>query len=172
MTPEDLSEVLAIDRASFQANAATESNLRDELDRPFAKLWVARQVGARRAGAEPQRVDAGRVIAFLVAWHVADELHVLNVATEPAERRRGHARALMETVIAFAREHDVRHVLLEVRRSNAAAQGLYRALGFFAMGLRRDYYPDGEDAIEMVLLFDPQTKDIVRRADEIRLENH
>ena len=48
----------------------------------------------------------------------------------------------------------MRHVLLEVRRSNAPAIALYRALGFFAMGVRARYYPDDEDAVEMVLAFD------------------
>ena len=159
MTLDDVTEVLAIDAASFHMNRTTEANLVDELNRPFAHLWVARTA---------QR----RVAAFLIAWHVVDEVHVLNVATAPTVRRQGHGLALMDHTIEFAREHDARHMLLEVRRSNAAAIALYRRLGFFAMGLRRDYYPDGEDAIEMVLLFDPKTKEIVRRADEVRLESH
>jgi ribosomal-protein-alanine N-acetyltransferase len=159
MTLDDVADVLSIDAASFRTNHTTESNLIDELNRPFARLWVA-------------RTTEQNVGAFLVAWHVVDEIHVLNVATHPALRRQGHGRALMDHVIAFARENDVRHILLEVRRSNAAAITLYRALGFFAMGIRRDYYSDGEDAIEMVLLFDPDTKEIVHRADEIRLEMH
>ena len=50
----------------------------------------------------------------------------------------------------------MKHVLLEVRRSNAAAIALYRALGFFAMGVRARYYPDDEDAVEMVLALRPE----------------
>ena len=51
----------------------------------------------------------------------------------------------------------MKHVLLEVRRSNAPAIALYRALGFFAMGVRARYYPDDEDAVEMVLALDLET---------------
>ena len=41
---------------------------------------------------------------------------------------------------------------LEVRRSNAAAQGLYRKLGFVDVGWRKRYYEDnGEDALLMGL---------------------
>jgi hypothetical protein len=36
--------------------------------------------------------------------------------------------------------------------------------------VRTRYYADDEDAVEMVLLFDPTTGDIVAHADEIRLE--
>jgi len=41
-------------------------------------------------------------------------------------------------------------VTLEVRLSNAAAQGLYRSRGFREVGRRPEYYPDnGEDAVIM-----------------------
>lgn len=109
-------------------------------------------------------------MAFLVSWHVADELHVLNVATREDRRRRGIARALMNVVVGYARSHTIKHVLLEVRRSNAAALALYRCVGFFAMGVRARYYPDDEDAVEMVLLLDPATGAIVAHADEVRLD--
>ncbi len=49
------------------------------------------------------------------------------------------------------------------------AIALYRALGFFAIGVRTRYYPDDEDAIEMVLAFDSATGEIVPHADEVRL---
>jgi ribosomal-protein-alanine N-acetyltransferase len=97
-------------------------------------------------------------------------VHVLNVATHPDWRRQGVAEKLMAEVIALARTKDVRHLLLEVRRSNANALALYRKLGFYAMGLRKNYYPDQEDAVEMVLMFDAVTKEILLKPDEVRLE--
>jgi ribosomal-protein-alanine N-acetyltransferase len=134
----------------------TEEQLAAELGRPWARLWVAR-------GAEHG------VVGFVVAWHVADEIHLLNVATRADRRRRGVARGLLGALVAYAREVKARHVLLEVRRSNGPAIALYRALGFFAMGVRARYYPDDEDAIEMVLAFDVATGAIVLRPDEVRL---
>ena len=38
------------------------------------------------------------------------------------------------------------------------------------MGLRARYYPDNEDAVEMVLLLDPATGAVVPHADEVRLD--
>ena len=59
---------------------------------------------------------------------------------------------LMGHLLAFARERDCRYVTLEVRKSNHAAQSLYRAHGFEAVGLRPRYYAeDGEDAVVMTL---------------------
>jgi ribosomal-protein-alanine N-acetyltransferase len=106
-----------------------------------------------------------------LTWLVADELHILNVATDPTYRRRGIGQALVERAIAFARERRVRLVLLEVRRSNLPAIRLYRSFGFCVLGIRRGYYGDnGEDAIEMGLVLDPETGDIVPSRDEVRLE--
>ncbi|WP_394833668.1 ribosomal protein S18-alanine N-acetyltransferase [Pendulispora rubella] len=156
MRSEDIADVLAIDAASFQSHRTTTDNLQEEMDRPWSHLWVART---------PQ----GQLAAFIVLWHVADEVHVLNVATDPSFRRHGYARALMHHTIAFAKKHEVRLVLLEVRRSNGAAMALYRTLGFSAMGVRRGYYSDGEDGIEMMLTFDPKTKEIVPQPDEITI---
>ena len=133
----------------------SDEQLRAEIERPWARLWVARE--------DPS------VVAFLIAWHVADELHVLNVATRADRRRRGIARALMNQVVAYARAARAKHVLLEVRRSNAVAIALYRTFGFFTMSVRSRYYQDDEDAIEMVLAFDVETGAIVPHADEVTL---
>jgi [ribosomal protein S18]-alanine N-acetyltransferase len=154
MSEADIPDVLAIEAGS----AMSEQQLREELARTWARLWVARG-------------DDGRVAAFLVSWHVADEIHVLNVATSPQRRRTGLARALLVRVIEIGRAEHTRHVLLEVRRSNRGAIALYRAVGFFAMGVRTNYYPDGEDAVEMVLLFDPTTGAVTEHEDEVRLEH-
>jgi [ribosomal protein S18]-alanine N-acetyltransferase len=153
MTEADIATVATIEGAT-QMN---EANLRDELARPWSRMWVARE-------------DSAGVVAFIVSWHVADELHVLNVATRGDRRRRGIGRALMHEVLTYARAHRIKHVLLEVRRSNRAAIALYRSVGFFAMGVRARYYPDDEDAVEMVLLLDADTGDVVPHDDEVRLD--
>jgi ribosomal-protein-alanine N-acetyltransferase len=155
MNEDDIAAVTAIDGPT----QVTEGQLRAEFERNWSRLWVAREGSAGKEG----------VAAFLVAWHVADELHVLNVATREDLRRRGIARALMEHVIAHARSARVKHVLLEVRRSNTPAIALYRQLGFFATGVRARYYQDDEDAVEMMLAFDVETGEIVPRDDEVNL---
>jgi ribosomal-protein-alanine N-acetyltransferase len=149
----DPEAILAIDRACFAQGTV---NVGAELERPWARVWVVRDEGAPRA--------------FLLAWLVVDELHVLSVATLPAFRRRGMARALLEHAIAFAREQKVQTILLEVRRSNAAAIRLYRAFGFSATAVRPRYYADNfEDAVEMSLVLDPATGTIVAAEDAVSI---
>ncbi len=158
----DIAEVLAITRAAAargeQDAQLTAVRLEEELARPWTHLWVARAIDD----------GAPQAIGFLLSWHVADELHVLDVGTHADLRRRGVGRALMDTAIDFAREARCAHVLLEVRRSNSAIH-LYRKCGFTAMGIRAKYYPDDEDAVEMVLAFDPSTREIMQGKDEVTI---
>jgi ribosomal-protein-alanine N-acetyltransferase len=177
MTEADVADVLAIEVASFRESRPRlprtgdpsdpkklsaarggrldAAQLREELARPWARLWVAR--GER---------GAPHAVAFLLAWHVADELHILDVATHPELRRKGYAFALMHQSLAYAKEQHIRHLLLEVRKSNVPAMRLYRECGFFAMGVRKRYYPDDEDAVEMVLVLG-EDGDVERRPDEV-----
>ncbi len=155
MTVADVAGVLRIEASSPESSGWDEAQLRGELDRTWAHLWVIRR--------------RGHVQAFLAAWLVADELHVLNVATDPGHRRKGHAHALLLHALAFAAGRGVRLVLLEVRRGNAGAIALYRRIGFVAMGLRARYYSNDEDALEMVLRLDPDTGKVLPGQDEVRV---
>jgi ribosomal-protein-alanine acetyltransferase len=96
-------------------------------------------------------VSHQRVVAFLVARATApDEKEILNIAVEPALRRAGMGRILMETVLAEA--HGIAW-FLEVRESNAAAISLYKILGFLTAGRRENYYHDPPEAAIVMRLF-------------------
>jgi ribosomal-protein-alanine N-acetyltransferase len=152
----DPEAILAIDAACFADGTV---NVAAELERPWSRVWVAR----RGDGSSEPR-------AFLLAWLVVDELHILSVATLPAFRRQGMGRALLAGSLEFAREKQVRLVLLEVRRSNSAAIQLYRSFGFATVTLRPHYYADNaEDAVEMSLELDPMTGAIVPVEDAVSI---
>jgi [ribosomal protein S18]-alanine N-acetyltransferase len=94
-------------------------------------------------------VRTRRVIGYVFAMWIFDEMHINKIAVLPAERRKGIADALMDRCVAFAREHGVTTMSLEVRQSNAGAIGFYRHLDFEASYVRPRYYPDGEAAVVM-----------------------
>jgi ribosomal-protein-alanine N-acetyltransferase len=135
----DLDAVMAIEGASFRS-AMPAHMLLEEMGREWAHIDVVRD-----------RTRRG-VVAFSNYWLVADEVHLLNLATLPEARRAGHASRLLAHIIEVGRKGSCRFVTLEVRRSNAAASRLYRRFGFRAVGVRPNYYAeDQEDAIVMLL---------------------
>ena len=79
-------------------------------------------------------------LAVLVSEQILDELHIHNIFVPLAMQRRGHARAVLQTALAEAQAAGATRCLLEVRAGNAAAIGLYRALGFVDCGVRKGYY--------------------------------
>jgi ribosomal protein S18 acetylase RimI-like enzyme len=181
MRVEDVPEVLEL----VAGVHAGPDYFLNELSRPWTRAWVSREGvshdgashdGASHDGASHDGAShdgaggsaATAVRAYVVAWHVADEMHVLDVVTHPDARRRGHARALMDETLAYARREGVRAILLEVRRSNAPAIALYRALGFRSTRVRVRYYDDGEDAFEMALRLDAAGA-VVASADEVEV---
>lgn len=87
--------------------------------------------------------DGGMILARVVA----DEAEILTLAVDPARRRSGIGRALMDAAMARAAHSGARSMFLEVAITNTAARALYTSLGFERAGLRRRYYADGTDAL-------------------------
>jgi [ribosomal protein S18]-alanine N-acetyltransferase len=141
LTREDFEVVAHILQVS-----GLDVDLEAELAREIALPWVSRSP------------STGEPLAFSLAWSVADELQLLDMASHPEHRRQGHARALLNELLRYARGEHKRLFLLEVRQSNDPAIQLYRSAGFETTGVRRAYYSDtGEDAFEMRITFDPST---------------
>ena len=84
---------------------------------------------------------------MILARVVADEAEVLTLAVDPMVQRRGLGRALLERTLATARQHGAGAIFLEVASGNEPARALYAAAAFIAVGCRRGYYPDGDDAL-------------------------
>ena len=134
VTRADLDEILRIERASFPS--------------PWRAHFFESEVTAEwRFNVVARR--GGRLVGYLFAMWLFDELHVNKIAVAEEERRQGIADALMARCFEFAREHGVRTITLEVRKSNQAAQEFYRHLRFESTYVRPRYYPDGEAAVVM-----------------------
>lgn len=90
-----------------------------------------------------------RVIGYLFVSLYADDWHLMNLAVEPAWRRRGVARLLLADFLGKS-AGGRRGYTLEVRKTNEPAIRLYEEFGFVARGIRRGYYlDDHEDALVM-----------------------
>ncbi len=139
--PADLPRLMEIEKAGFR-HPWSEAQLRAELGNAWSVMLAALEDG-----------PAGeRMAGYIVVWVVHDELHVLNVATAPEDRRRGVGRAIMEEAHRLGRERACRISTLEVRRSNTPAIALYLALGYRQVGMRPRYYAEeNEDALLMTL---------------------
>ena len=138
MVAADLPQVMELERLAFPIQPWTPGLFLHELKLDFSRLELARRGDAAR-----------RLVGYACWWLVGDEIHILNLAVHPDARRSGAGRALVQRVLDDATAHAVHSVSLEVRHDNASGAALYRALGFAQIGLRKNYYGRGEDAVIM-----------------------
>ena len=95
----------------------------------------------------------GGVLGYAGLTTVLDEGYINNIAVEEAARKHGVASALLDVFVRFGAVN-LAFLTLEVRKSNAAAIGLYEKFGFQQVGLRKGFYSHPrEDAIIMTREF-------------------
>lgn len=148
---DDLEAIMAIEREVFGSDAWSEQSMRAELADRHSYYLVATPADAL----EPVEAYAG-----LRSPHGQSQADIQTIAVSRSARRRGLGRALMNTLIAEARDRGAREVFLEVRADNPSAQALYESLGFEPIAVRAAYYqPDGVDAVVMRLTIpEPETR--------------
>jgi ribosomal-protein-alanine N-acetyltransferase len=140
-TDDDGPALLALERLCF-SQPWTVQHFRDAMADPEVGLILV-----LRGVAPPD--DPGRgVLAYCSFQTVVDEMHIHNLAVDPARRGRGLGRRLLELSLTLGARRGAERALLEVRQSNWAAQRLYRSLGFRGVAVRRGYYTHpSEDAL-------------------------
>ncbi|WP_435074027.1 ribosomal protein S18-alanine N-acetyltransferase [Halorubrum sp. HHNYT27] len=101
--------------------------------------------------AEHEAVVVGYVIADVTPNHGRDIGHVKDLAVHPEMRGVGIGRRLLRSALVRLRGAGAAVVRLEVRESNTVARSLYADEGFAPVRRVSNYYPDGEDALVLVV---------------------
>jgi [ribosomal protein S18]-alanine N-acetyltransferase len=170
MQRQDITQVVKIDREVFPTDWPP-TNFSKEIDNRLALYLVATenpppacvssQIKPRQSFynhlkslfvkpvATPSNPE-NPVLGYAGIWILADEAHVMSIASGLEHRRRGIGEALLLAIFELAKQHRARVITLEVRVSNIIAQKLYIKFGFKNVGIRKGYYLDNrEDAIIM-----------------------
>jgi ribosomal protein S18 acetylase RimI-like enzyme len=137
-------EPTAVEAASIESRAFEDQGARDVALGP----WVE-AVGSLRASPADHRVShrarleslplekhamvleaGGRVVCAGLVVLEGEDAGLFDVVTDEAERRKGHARRLVTTLLHRARARGARRAYLQVECDNVAARRLYADLGF------------------------------------------
>ena len=87
------------------------------------------------------------VAGYIFGWIIQGGFHLNNIAVHPEYLRRSIGKNLIQHIIARVILRNVGVILLEVSAENIPARECYQSLGFNQMGIRKDYYSKGDDAI-------------------------
>ncbi|MDO4797459.1 MAG: tRNA (adenosine(37)-N6)-threonylcarbamoyltransferase complex transferase subunit TsaD [Coriobacteriales bacterium] len=136
MLVNDVEQVAALELEAFAGEAHTpwtRHMFEDELALPGRTWWVAH--------------DMGTIVGFAGGLLAGDVLEVLDVAVAADRRREGIARRLLQRIAYDGHVLGAQTISLEVAESNGEARALYESVGLAQVGLRRDYYGPGSDAL-------------------------
>ena len=140
MTIEDGAVVAEIEHQSF-SDAWSEKAILETLEQNNSVCFVAEKAGKR--------------VGYLLGYTAVDEVEIARIAVIDEMKRQGVGHALMLTLKAWSKEHQIAKVLLDVRESNQAAGAFYAREGFVNDGVRKAFYQDPkEDAVLMSLEID------------------
>ena len=87
------------------------------------------------------------VIGICVFQVVLDEAQINYFVVNQKYRERGFGSYLMNYLIKQCEILKLRKILLEVSQSNFTAENFYNKFDFSTVGIRKNYYKDGSDAV-------------------------
>lgn len=127
MTWRDIPVLALLELELFAEDAWSEQTWWAELAGRPRRAYVVGEIG-------------GSVVGYAGVDRGGEVADVMTIAVASAAQSRGLGAALMDWLIAEARRGGARHLMLEVRADNDAAQRLYSKAGFVMTTVRRRYY--------------------------------
>jgi len=139
METKDLDEVS--DKEAFSSlNPWSKNMFTEEMKNPFAHCFVIEMKGILN----PQ------VLGFICFRNIGDVSELLNICVHHQYRQMGIAKKLMEFYISFCKKMKTKTFYLEVNASNQRAVHLYQLFSYESLGMRKNFYQGGFDALLMV----------------------
>jgi ribosomal-protein-alanine N-acetyltransferase len=77
---------------------------------------------------------------------------IIAIGTEKTKQGSGFGQIILHHLIDVTKQHNVAEITLEVAADNIPARRLYDSCGFRVSGIRKDYYPRGENGCDAVIM--------------------
>jgi len=121
-----------------------------ELDSNTISLWNKKQWANefKKEGTKVFGLSFGNLlVGICVLQVVLDEAQINYFSVLNDFRNKGFGSDLMSYLIELCEKINVKKLILEVSKSNFSAEKFYSRFDFFTVGIRKNYYRDGSDAL-------------------------
>ena len=121
-----------------------------ELDTNTISLWTKKQWSNefKKEGVKVFGLLLSNFVIGICAYQVVhDEAQVNYFVVNKEFRKRGYGSFLMNYLIELCEKLEINKILLEVSQENNAAQKFYDHFNFITVGIRKNYYKDGSNAL-------------------------
>ena len=121
-----------------------------ELDSNTISLWSKKQWSYefKKKGIKVFGLLISNLIVGICVFQVVvDEAQINFFVVNQKLRKKGYGSHLMRYLINHCEKLNVSKLILEVSRDNVVAEKFYSRFDFLTVGIRRNYYKDGSDAL-------------------------
>ena len=105
---------------------------------------------------QPQSISAGDLApylnGYLLATMIDGEAEILSIGVTPDRQRQGVGERLLQRFFDYGASRNMAKAVLEVAEDNVPALGLYRDFGFAEFGRRKNYYKQGNQKIDAIMM--------------------
>jgi len=121
-----------------------------ELDSNTISLWSKKQWNneLKKDGTKVFGLLLSNLVIGICVFHVVlDEAQINFFVVNQKYRKKGFGSYLMSYVIKHCEKLNINKLFLEVSHKNVIAEKFYSRFDFSTVGIRRNYYKDGSDAL-------------------------
>ena len=121
-----------------------------ELDATTISLWSKKQWTQefKKEGIKVFGIFLSDYLIGICVFHVVlDEAQINFFAVTSKYRKQGFGTYLMSYLIKECKKLNINKLFLEVSHTNLTAEKFYNRFDFSTIGIRRNYYKDGADAL-------------------------
>ena len=121
-----------------------------ELDSTTISLWSKKQWAKefKKEGINVFGLLLSNLVVGICVFHVVlDEAQINFFVVNQKYRKKGFGSYLMSYLIKHCENLNISKLFLEVSHTNVTAEKFYSSFNFSTVGIRRNYYKDGSDAL-------------------------
>lgn len=130
------------------------NEIKDELLDNFDNLWNYEIFKEELANTNSEYLvlkNNSQIVGYAGIKVILDIADIMDIVIRNDLRGNGLSKLLLESLINLAKEKQCSQINLEVDENNTVAINLYKSFKFQQVGLRKQYYKNGDNAILMTL---------------------
>lgn len=131
----DVNKILEIEQTAIKYNALTLQDIELSVSNKNYKTY--------------KLLFDDELVGFVIL-QISDEVNIVSIAVKKQFRNLGLATKLLQRAEECAKEEGINTLSLEVSYNNVGAFLLYEKFGFKLRRIRKNYYQDNSDCLEMI----------------------
>ncbi len=137
ISEEDLDQVVLLEKELFGDDSWDKETFVEQINNnPYASIYIFE--------------DNHKIVGYVDLWIAYENADLANIGVSKQYQGKGIGSQLMEFCERIVNQNNCENYSLEVRVSNLKAIHLYEKFGFQKVGVRKNYYANGENAYLMI----------------------